>query len=574
MTNPYTVSDLIAEFLSACGVEVAFGIVSIHNVPMLDAISRANRIRFVATRGELAAGHMADGYARASGQLGVLVTSTGPGAANAVGGLVEARFASSPLLHITGQTSTKYVDRGMGTVHDIPDQLGIMGASCKAAYRIRDASQALAVLRKAASEAMTFPRGPVTVEVPTDVQRAELSRPVSLETLTLEPGPQPTGDAAGIEALIEAGRKARRPVLWLGRGAAHAGPAATRLLDLGWGMVTSWAGRGVVSESHPRNLGPLNGNGLEPVEDFYETCDLMVVAGSRLRGHETGEFTTKLPARIFHVDLDPAADGRTYKNIGFAQADASDALTRLADALESENEIDPAFAEAFEALKVATRASFRSTLGPYAGFAEQLQEHLPRDAIWARDITINNSTWGNRLLRIHDTRSNLYPIGAGIGQGFSLGIGGALAANGRKTVVMTGDGGFYMHLGELWTALQENIDMTILVMNDRGYGVIRHIQDKAAEGRRRFDVIDGPNLESLCRDAGIPYWRVTDADAFGATAGEAIAHHGVSMVEVDMTVIGDHPPYWPYGPKAPRAGTTDSHTCGREPNGEAARRTE
>src|SRR5262250_2768278 len=116
MASDYTVGDLVAEFLSQCGVTTAFGIASVHNIPMLDAIGRRNAIRFIMARGELGGAHMADGYARVNGGLGVLFSSTGPGAANAIGGLIEARFSGTPVLHITGQTSTRFVDREMGTV--------------------------------------------------------------------------------------------------------------------------------------------------------------------------------------------------------------------------------------------------------------------------------------------------------------------------------------------------------------------------------------------------------------------------------------------------------------------------
>ena len=114
MATDYTVGDLVAEFLSACGVTTVFGIASVHNIPMLDAIGRRNTIRFMMARGELGGAHMADGYARVNQGLGVIFSSTGPGAANTIGGLIEARFAGSPVLHITGQTSTKFVDRGSG----------------------------------------------------------------------------------------------------------------------------------------------------------------------------------------------------------------------------------------------------------------------------------------------------------------------------------------------------------------------------------------------------------------------------------------------------------------------------
>lgn len=549
MPDTYTVSDLIAEFLDACGVVTAFGIVSVHNIPMLDAISRRNAVRFVTTRGEAGAGHMADGHARASNSLGCVFTSTGPGAANVVAGLVEARFAGTPLLHITGQTATRFVDRGMGTVHDVPDQLGMLRASGKSAYRIRSANEALGILTRAATDALTPPMGPVSIEVPIDIQRATLPRPATLDSFAVPSSPPLPPDDAALEQLAERVMQAKRPMLWLGRGAARAGRAASALLDMGFGMVTSWAGRGVVPEDHPMNLGTLNGQGLAGVEAFYGSVDLMIVAGSRLRGHETGDFSVPLPPNLVQIDVDPLADGRTYPNTLFLRGDAALTLQRLVALLDGRFRADPAFGQEFRALKQETRTAFKASLGPYAGLAEQLRAVVPRDAVWARDITINNSTWGNKLFTLDDTTANIYPVGAGIGQGLCLGIGAALAPGHSKTVVMTGDGGFFLNMSELWTAVQEKLDMVILVMNDRGYGVIRHIQDAVASGRRRFDTLAAPDLAGVAALAGLPFWRVSDPAAFGATVAEAVAVRGPTLVEVDMTAIGDHPPYFPYGPK-------------------------
>ena len=182
MASDYTVGDLVAEFLTQCGVTTAFGIASVHNIPMLDAIGRRNTIRFVMARGELGGAHMADGYARVSGGLGVIFSSTGPGAANAIGGLIEARFSGTPVLHITGQTSTKFVDRELGTVHDAPDQLGMLRSVSKSAYRIRSAQQAIGVLTRAAVDALTPPTGPVSVEVPIDLQRTPVERPAIFDS--------------------------------------------------------------------------------------------------------------------------------------------------------------------------------------------------------------------------------------------------------------------------------------------------------------------------------------------------------------------------------------------------------
>ena len=174
---------------------------------------------------------------------------------------------------------------------------------------------------------------------------------------------------------------------------------------------------------------------------------------------------------------------------------------------------------------------------------------MPRDAIWARDVTQNNTTWGNRVFPLNAPNQNVYPVGAGIGQGLCLGIGAAAAAGDRKTVVMTGDGGFFLNVGELWTAVQENLDMTVIVMNDRGYGVIKRIQDATSGGRRFYADLESPDIEKLCGLSDIPYFRCSAADTFGDTVARALAIKGLTMVEVDMHAVGEFPPYYPFNQK-------------------------
>ncbi len=546
MASDYTVGDLVAEFLDAIGVATAFGIASVHNIPMLDAIGRRNRIRFVMARGELGGAHMADGYARATGGLGVIFSSTGPGAANAIGGLIEARFASSPVLHITGQTATRFVDRGLATVHDANDQLGMMASVSKAAYRVRAAAQALGVLTRAATEALTPPMGPVSVEIPIDLQRAAIPRPEMLDGFTL-PIPAPAAPAAqALDELAARVARARRPMLWVGAGARQAGPEIRRLLDLGFTMVNSLEGRGMVPESDPRSLGGLHGGGLPMVTDFYATVDLMLVVGARIRGHETNDLTLKLPANLIQIDVDPLANGRTYPNNFFVCGDAALTLRGLAARLDGRFAPEPGYQGEFAAMKARARAAFLDSLGVYGGFADQLAAVLPADAIFARDVTQNNTTWGNRVFPLHDPRQNIYPVGAGIGQGLALGIGAAVGAGDRRSLVMTGDGGFFLNVGELWTAVQERLDLVVVVMNDRGYGVIKRIQDATAEGRRFFADLQGPDLAGLAQLAGIPFHRVETAEAFGPTIARALEQRGLSLVEVDMTKVGEFPAYFPF----------------------------
>ena len=163
---PLTVGELITRFLEAAGVRAAFGVISIHNMPILDAFHRRGKIRFVSARGEAGACNMADACARVTGTLGVVVTSTGTGAGNAAGALVEAMTAGTPLLHLTGQIDSPYLDRDLGFIHEAPKQMAMLAAAGKAAFRISNPETALPTLREAVRIAGFAPERYLEVVVP------------------------------------------------------------------------------------------------------------------------------------------------------------------------------------------------------------------------------------------------------------------------------------------------------------------------------------------------------------------------------------------------------------------------
>jgi acetolactate synthase-1/2/3 large subunit len=528
-----TVGDVVAEFLAHCGVGHAFGVISIHNMPILDAFARQGRIRFVGSRGEAGAVNMADAAARVGGGIGVAVTSTGTAAGNACGAMVEAQTAGTPVLHLTGQIERDYLDRNRGYIHEARDQLAMLRSVSKEAYRVWSPETALGTLREAVRVALTPPAGPVSVEIPIDVQQAEIVRPADLAPAPIEaPAPSP----AAIDGLADALAAARRPLLWLGGGARHAGAEVRRLVELGFGVVTSVQGRGVVAEGHPLSLGSYNLQ--PPVEAFYATCDAMVVAGSRLRGNETLKYTLRLPRPLFGIDTDPMAENRSYPLDRFVTGDAALALGALADRLDGRMNIDPAFAGDLAAAREAAEAGMRDSLGPYNAILDAILATVPEDLVWVRDITLSNSMWGNRLPRLQGPRDGVHALGGGIGQGIAMAVGAALAAPGRKTVALSGDGGFYVSLGELATAVQENADVAFVVMNDKGYGVIRNIQDAHYGGRRHYADLHMPDFDGLSRTMGLPYHRVAKAEDMAAALEAAIAVDGPALVEVDMTAIG------------------------------------
>ena len=530
-----TVGAAIAAFLEQCEVKAAFGVISIHNMPILDAFAQRGNIRFVMARGEAGAANMADAYARTTGGLGVCLTSTGTAAGNAAGALVEALTAGTPLLHLTGQIETPYLDHGLAYIHEAPDQLTMLKAISKAAFRVRSVDTALSTLKQAVQMALTAPTGPVSVEIPIDIQAALIDWPADLSPLPVAVA-QPAEQA--LDELAARFAKARRPLLWLGGGARHAGEQVKRLLAMGVGVVTSTQGRGIVPEDDERSLGAFNLN--PPVEQFYQRCDALLVVGSRLRGNETLKYQLKLPRPLYRVDADATADGRGYPSDFFVCGDAEPVLKGLADRLDGRLTVDPTFAADLAAARNQARAQLVDGLGPYAALVEQLQALVGRDFNWVRDVTVSNSTWGNRHLRIFSPRAGVHALGGGIGQGLAMGIGAAVGAaqSGRKTFVLAGDGGFILNLGELATAVQERADLVIVLMNDQGYGVIRNIQDAAYGGRRCYVDLHTPDYAQLSAALGLRHARVSDLKDFSRSLDGALAKPGPFLLEVDMLSVG------------------------------------
>ncbi|AXF12001.1 hypothetical protein CUJ91_29830 [Paraburkholderia graminis] len=533
MSNTTTVGELIAAFLEQCGVKTAFGVISIHNMPILDAIHNRGKIRYVGARGEAGAVNMADGLARVSGGLGVAFTSTGTAAGNAAGAMVEALTAGTALLHVTGQIETEYLDRDLAYIHEAPDQLSMLQSISKAAYRVRSVETALPTIREAVRVAQTAPSGPVSVEIPIDIQAAAIEWPADMAAphiTTL------THCSERVAQLAEQLAKAKRPLLWLGGGARHATHAVERLVTLGFGVVTSVQGRGVLPEDHPATLGAFN---VHPaVESFYKTCDALVVVGSRLRGNETLKYKLALPQPLYRIDADALADNRGYRNEMFVHGDASAVLEELATLLEGRVKVDPSFGPDLAAARESAVADVGKGLGPYKRLVDALQSAVGRDYNWVRDVTISNSTWGNRMLKIFSPRAGVHALGGGIGQGMQMGIGAALAGSAAKTVCLVGDGGLMVNVGELATAVQENANVMIVLMNDQCYGVIRNIQDAQYGGRRCYVDLHQPDFAQFCESLKLTHYRIKSLDEADAIIREGMAKTGPVLVEVDMLSVG------------------------------------
>ncbi|MFG2498933.1 thiamine pyrophosphate-binding protein [Streptomyces sp. NPDC048441] len=526
-THYATGGDLLVAVLRELGIDTVFGIVSVHNLPLVEAVDR--ELRFVPVRHEATAVNAADAYGRARGSLGCALTSTGTGAGNAAGSLVEALSAGTSVLHITGQVESEFLGSGRGFIHETKDQLGMLRAVSKYAATVPSAHEAGRILREAARSALTDPGGPASVEWPVDLQYAAQTDPVAEVTDAVRTAP------AGAELLAAKAllASAERPLVWAGGGATRAGAQLAELLHAtGAGLLTSNSGRGSVPEDHPQVIG--NFATTPAARALLADADVLLTIGTHFRSNETADYGLTLPDAHIQVDIDADALGRVYPARHALHGHAPDVLAAL---LPHTRRAEAGWTRRIATVREDVRATLHDNIGPQAAICDAIRAALPREAVVARDVTIPSSSWGNRLLEMYDPRDNVFPRGGGIGQGLGMGIGAALARPDAPTVVLAGDGGLAVHLGEILTLAQERPRLTLIVFNDGGYGVLRNMQDRYSERRSGVDLAT-PDFELLARACGLPYARIAAEEHAQPVISHAVASDGPTLVEVDLARLG------------------------------------
>ena len=304
-----TGGEAVVAALETLGVRHVFGIVSVHNLPIYDAIARRGTITPIGVRHEQAAAHAADGYARATGELGVVIASTGPGTTNTMTGLFEASFASSPVLLVTGQIDSSYLGKAKGFLHEAEHQRLMLSSLCRRVETVRRTEDIGRAIIAVAEDIRAGRPQPGAVEIPIDQQyrRAEVMVP-GLRTDTAY-----VPDADALAKVAEALSAATRPVLWAGGGvvSSGAGPALVALAErLGAPVVTTVEGRGSIPEDHPLCLGALTTS--PPVEDIVSSADMVLAVGTRFQGNSTRNWSLSFGGTLAHLDADPAVIGRNY----------------------------------------------------------------------------------------------------------------------------------------------------------------------------------------------------------------------------------------------------------------------
>ena len=534
--------DLLVEVLKSLGIDAAFGVVSIHNLPLVDAL--AHRLRWVPTRSEAAAVNAADGYARVRRTPGCAVTSTGTGAANAAGALVEALTAGSPVLHVTGQIPSEHLGAGRGVIHETRDQLGMLRSCSVWASTVGVAPSA--DFAQAGRQLGSHPRGPVSLEWPIDLQYGDPatfdSRPKGVGTKPdpASAGGAPEPDEAALDRAAELIAAAERPLVWAGGGAIGcSGPIGELLRWGGAGLFTSNAGRGVVPETDDRVIGNFAASATGA--ELLANADLLISVGTHFRSNETRSYRLALPSTHIQIDIDPAAVGRVYPAEVGIVGDACTVIASLVDRLAGRwGACHPHWHGSISAARETCRAQLRRDIGPYAAICDIMADVLGDRSPRVRDITIPNSSWGNRLLPVIDPSTNVVPRGGGIGQAVGMSIGAAVARADEPTMVMVGDGGLVPQLGELATLAQEQLPVTVVVFDDGGYGVLRNTQDRHLGRRSGVDLFT-PDLAATAAAFDFGYFNASTPEEFAGAFETATVARSPQMIRVDCEALGPMP---------------------------------
>lgn len=525
--------EAVYEALESLGVEHVFGIVSVHNLPIFDAIATNGGITAIQVRHEQAALHAADGYARATGKLGVAITSTGPGAANAVPGLFEAQFASSRVLMITGQVESQYYGKAKGFLHEAERQPDMLRTVAPHTATVRRAADIADTIVWVARQVSTGRPQPGAVEIPIDLQyaRGPIDIPHVEGFLRLEP------DAEAISKALRLLTASRRTVIWAGGGVitANAADELRQLAEtINAPVFTSINGRGAIPEDHPLALGPLaNMPSFAPI---LEDAEVVLAIGTRFQGAATRNWQLSLGGKLIHIDADPSVIGRNYPADVSIVADARLGLAALLREIDGTgNEL--IYTESARSIRDAARDHIRSEIGPdYEAIMDAMRDALPRDAIIARDATVPAYLWGNRLFPIYEPGTSINPTSAAIGPGLPLGIGAAVGT-GHKTVIIQGDGGFMLSIGELATCVQHQLPIVVCVFNDGGYGVLRTLEARSFEGRQFGVDLATPNFAAVGAAMGLTTFSVSGVEAFKEAFAEAVATDGPSLLDIDMRAL-------------------------------------
>jgi len=514
-------ADVLVGGLAHCGVRHLFGMPGSHSTTIYDAIARAGSIRTFLTRNEQAGAFAADGYARVTGRPGVVCTTAGPGATNALTGIAECWADSVPVLLLAGHVNAATLDRECGNYHEI-DLDRIFQPVTKWCGTVRRVEDIPAFLGQAFQAINSGRRRPAALFLPQDLMRAPC--PVPADPPECPPPPAPTLplDAIAQAAMILA--EAERPIILAGGGALWSGAAEaieTLARRLGAPVVTSLNGKGVLDERNPLSLGHARSVRARRV---LPHAGVMLAAGCRFTEVMTDWRRMTIPRNLIQIDLDPEQIGVNYPVVQGIVADVKAALEAIIAAL-------PATPGRSGWGKLVEEARTARPPNP-EWMIDTLRTALPGDV----PVFTDACEIGYRMQTdwpSHGPRRFFYPSNyIALGWAFPAALGAAVALEDRPVVSVSGDGGFLMTAQELATAVRYRLRLIAVVHNDSTYGAIKNIQQRAHEARYLDVELNNPDFLQLAAAFGVPGRRAHGPDELQLAVREALDRDGPSLIEV------------------------------------------
>ncbi|MEH0423598.1 thiamine pyrophosphate-binding protein [Streptomyces sp. B21-083] len=521
-----TGGDLVVETLAGLGTTTVFGLPGQHALGLFDALRRSD-LRYIGLRVENNAGFAADAYGRMTGEAAPLLLSTGPGALTSLAALQEAAAASAPVLAISSQIPTAGLGGGRhGYLHELPDQQASFRAVVKSVHTVRTQSQIPSAIADAWKSALTAPHGPVWVEIPQDVLTAETLIPVVTggDAFPEELPPRPELTALAAHLLSNA----ERPAIIAGGGVVRA-DAAGKLRALAEYLqapvVTTYGGKGAFPWTHPLSLQ----SWLEDrhMTDFLEDADVLLVVGSGLGELSSNYHTFKPRGRVIQVEADLGKLESNHPALGI-HADARLALQALLETVSAARQDESAEERVKGVLDRVGERLAAQELTLEQGLLKSIRAALPPRSPSFWDMTIL-SYWAWSAFDPRGTNTMHSAQGAGgLGYAFPAALGAAVADPTYPVLAVSGDGGALYGIAELATARQYDLNVTWLIVDDGGYGILREYMTDAF-GEATGTELTRPDFVALAESFGVPATRTTP-ETLDTDLAKALGEPGPSVV--------------------------------------------
>jgi thiamine pyrophosphate-dependent acetolactate synthase large subunit-like protein len=533
-------SHALVESLISEGVTTLFGIPGVGTLPVYDVFLDHPELRHIETRHEQGAIFMADGYARATGDVGVAFTSGGPGSLNTLTAMATAFNDSSAVLHLVNENPANVRRKAKGHFHDMSDQFGVFrsvtdfGIQATLADEIPSAvHQAMFALRNRRPRPALLEVAAEAFDVPTDAPLLERS--------VRKPRVPAAEQVAAAAAKIAA---AQRPVIWAGGGVStRAAAEQLRLLAerIGAAVITTQKGKGGMPADHPLHVG--NWANEKPTRQLIESSDLLIAIGTRFSYFPTGGWSLDITPPIVQVDIDAAEIGRNYRVAAGVVGDSELSMAAIAAELDRLGHATGAWRDA-EVAGVLEQIRGKVGRPIEIQVLEQIRSALPEDAMVFNDPT-TIAFWARSVWRAFHPRTWFVPSGFGtLGSSLPTAIGAKVARPDTPVVTVIGDAGIMFTIQDLMTAVQEHIPVIVMVFNDRGYGVERRHQDHLYGRRVAVDLLP-PDFVAVANAFGARGIRCDDLSQVGATLESVLDADGPVLIEIPNTF--GHPGYGSFG---------------------------